>query len=497
MNSILEFYSRKDIQRQILLAAKDREIAVKYGDKGFGKRPDIVQYDLDILELVKQGATSFHISEEIWEDPLNLTPGMTKKQLDSLRKGWDLVLDIDSKEFEYSKILASLLIDALKFHGINYISLKFSGNAGFHIGIPSKSFPKEINNIKTNTLFPEAARVIAMYLRNIIKEPLTQKLLSYDSIAEITKKISKSENDLREKICSKCKSVAEPIKIKKYICENCSREETAEAEILVCLDCKEKMTRKDVEVYTCRNCGQLNKDELKEIELFNPFAVLDIDTILISNRHLFRSPYSFNEKSNLISIPLNLSDLNSFKREDASPDKVKIGPIFLDDSEIKIPEASHLIIQAFDWHTKTQKMEIKSEENKTKESYLTINTKIGSDYFPPCIKLIKSGLKDGKKRSLFILINFLKTCNYNEKELEEYILEWNKNNEEPLKEGYTKTQLSWHKKQKQNILPPNCSNKSYYADIGVCKPDNFCKFIKNPTQYSIKKYNLDTKSRKS
>ena len=66
-----------------------------------------------------------------------------------------------------------------------------------------------------------------------------------------------------------------------------------------------------------------------------------------------------------------------------------------------------------------------------------------------------------------------------------------------LKEGYTKTQLSWHKKQKQNILPPNCSNKSYYADIGVCKPDNFCKFIKNPTQYSIKKYNLDTKSRKS
>ena len=133
MNSILEFYSRKDIQRQILLAAKDREIAVKYGDRGFGKRPDIVQYDLDILELVKQGATSFHISEEIWEDPLNLTPGMTKKQLDSLRKGWDLVLDIDSKEFEYSKILASLLIDALKFHGINYISLKFSGNAGFHI----------------------------------------------------------------------------------------------------------------------------------------------------------------------------------------------------------------------------------------------------------------------------------------------------------------------------------------------------------------------------
>ncbi len=497
MNSILDFYSRKDIQRQILLAAKDREIAVKYGDKGFGKRPDIVQYESDILELVKQGATSFHISEEIWEDPLNLTPGMTKKQLDSIRKGWDLVLDIDSKEFEYSKILASLLIDALKFHGINNISLKFSGNAGFHIGISSKSFPKEINNIKTNTLFPEAARIIAMYLRNIIKEPLTQKLLSYNSITEITKKINKLENDLKEKICGKCKSVAESIKIKKYVCENCSREETAETEILICSDCKEKMTGKDIEIYICRNCGQLNKNELEEIELFNPFAVLDIDTILISNRHLFRSPYSFNEKSNLISVPLNISDLNSFKREDASPDKIKIGPIFLDDSEIKTPEASHLIIQAFDWHTKNQKIGVKSEENKNKEIYSTTNNKIEATYFPPCIKLIKLGINDGKKRALFILINFLKTCNYTEKELEEYVLDWNKNNEEQLKEGYIKTQLSWHKKQKQNILPPNCSNKLYYIDIGVCKPDNFCKFIKNPAQYSIKKYNLNTKSRKN
>jgi DNA primase large subunit len=37
---------------------------------------------------------------------------------------------------------------------------------------------------------------------------------------------------------------------------------------------------------------------------------------------------------------------------------------------------------------------------------------------------------------------------------------------------------------KEKIMPPNCDNEGYYINIGVCKPDNLCKKIKNPVQYA-------------
>src|SRR3989338_8005450 len=103
MDHILQFYSRKDIQKALIEHCKSREVAVKYGDGGYGKRPDTLGFEGDVLELAKQGATSFHISEERWQDPLGLKTGMQKKQLEELRIGWDLLLDIDSNFIEYSK----------------------------------------------------------------------------------------------------------------------------------------------------------------------------------------------------------------------------------------------------------------------------------------------------------------------------------------------------------------------------------------------------------
>ena len=79
MNPYLNYYLRKDIQSSIIKSAKNREVAVVYSDKGFGKRPDILQYENDIAELAKQGATSFHISEEHWKNPLLIRTGMSKK----------------------------------------------------------------------------------------------------------------------------------------------------------------------------------------------------------------------------------------------------------------------------------------------------------------------------------------------------------------------------------------------------------------------------------
>src|SRR3989344_7274825 len=164
LNVTLSYYKRRDIQEEIIKAAKNREIAVKFNDK-FGNRPDVLNNPNDILELAKQKATSFHASEELWSNPLQLNPNMKKHEIDALRIGWDLVLDIDCSLYEYSKIAADLVIKALKFNDIKSISCKFSGNKGFHIAVPFEAFPETIGNEKTRMMFPDAARKIAFYIK--------------------------------------------------------------------------------------------------------------------------------------------------------------------------------------------------------------------------------------------------------------------------------------------------------------------------------------------
>src|SRR3989344_9051573 len=88
------YYSRPDVQKAIFEFSKNREVAPSYMMESFGKRPDALEYIGDIFELVKKGATSFHCSEELWSQPLSLVTGMTEKQLNELRVGWDLILDI-------------------------------------------------------------------------------------------------------------------------------------------------------------------------------------------------------------------------------------------------------------------------------------------------------------------------------------------------------------------------------------------------------------------
>ena len=39
---------------------------------------------------------------------------MKPEDQNNLRKGWDIILDVDSKFIEFSKIAAELIIDALK-----------------------------------------------------------------------------------------------------------------------------------------------------------------------------------------------------------------------------------------------------------------------------------------------------------------------------------------------------------------------------------------------
>ena len=169
------YYSRPEIQKIIFEFCKNREVVPKYFE-GFGKRPDSFQFQGDLFELVKKGATSFHCSEEIWSNPLEISTELNEKQINDLRIGWDFLLDIDSKYIDFSKIMAKEIIKLLKFHGIKNVGLKFSGSKGFHMIIPWKAFPKEVNGIKTSEKFPEYPRIILKYINEKINKSLVQEI---------------------------------------------------------------------------------------------------------------------------------------------------------------------------------------------------------------------------------------------------------------------------------------------------------------------------------
>jgi len=169
------YYSRKDIQKALFQFSENREVVPRYFE-GFGKRPDAFQYKGDIFELVKKGATSFHCSEELWEDPLKISTDMNPKQLDDSRVGWDLLLDIDSKYLDYSKILAELIVKVLKFYNVKNFGIKFSGSKGFHILLPWKVFPKEINQIKVSEMFPEWPRILTKFIMEMCEKNLIKKI---------------------------------------------------------------------------------------------------------------------------------------------------------------------------------------------------------------------------------------------------------------------------------------------------------------------------------
>ena len=197
LGTALRHYKRQDIQEEMIAHAKSKEISVRYADGGFGKRPDILKYPADILELAKQGATSFHASEELWQNPLHLSTGMKKNELENLRIGFDLVLDIDCPFVEYSKIAADLLVKALNHHGIKNISVKFSGNKGFHIAVPFESFPKTIKDKEAKAYFPEVVRDIASYLSSMIMPILSKRIIQIEgSIEKIQEKTGKSFEDM-------------------------------------------------------------------------------------------------------------------------------------------------------------------------------------------------------------------------------------------------------------------------------------------------------------
>lgn len=199
------------------------------------------------------------------------------------------------------------------------------------------------------------------------------------------------------------------------------------------------------------------------------------------NRHLFRMPFSLHVKTWLVSLPLDPKKIMSFKLEDAKPDKVKPEESFLVNKD---GEATDVLIQALDWKSKFVKKEKKSEERIIKKP----GAPIPEEYFPPCIKLILNGIKDGKKRSLFTLIAFLRSVNWKDEDVEQAVIKWNQKNDSPLRDQLLKTQLKWHFRQPKALMPANCESDLFYKSIGVCKPEWGCS--KNPVNYAFKKFSV-------
>ena len=425
---LIKYYSRPEIQNAIFEAAKNREVGVQFANGGYGKRPDILQYPSDVLELVKQGVVAFNFSEERWEDPLEIQSGMQRKDLDKLRIGWDLVLDIDSDFLEYAIIAADLIIKALQYYNVP-VTIKFSGRAGFHIAVPWEAFPETVEGVETRLLFPEAPKKIAQYLENMIEKPLAEELLKTETIDELQKKT------------------------------------------------------------------QIPMEKLVVNGKFKVFEIMHIDTVLISSRHLFRAVYSINQKSGLISIPIDTKNVLKFDKEMANPEKITMDYInsykYLNTDVIK-SSARDLFVTAFDYsskksHDKDIERDFDEKERVEKLDYEEIKEAIPEKLFPPCIKLILNGeIADGRKRAVFILINFLKSAGWSQQMIEMRFKEWNKVLKNPLREQDYLGQLRYSK-DKEIIFPPNCDNKAYYIDIGVCKPDSVCSKIKNPVSYAKRK----------
>jgi DNA primase large subunit len=225
--------------------------------------------------------------------------------------------------------------------------------------------------------------------------------------------------------------------------------------------------------------------------------LIDIDTILISSRHLYRMPYSLHEKSGLCSIPIQPNQILKFEKELAKPENVKVNKElrFLDKNNIQPNQAKGLFDKALAEKTNREdKLEFQNKEIKPVD---IPESAIPEQFFPPCIKNILKGIEDGKKRSLFILTNFLISVGWDYDKIEALLKKWNKNNPEPLREVLIVGQLRYHKQQKKKILPPNCQNQMYYKDFGVCKPDNLCNRIKNPVNYAKRKTRFLNKEPKS
>jgi len=505
----LSYYSRKDIEKAIYEFCIKRETVPRYME-GFGKRPNSLEYPSEILSLVRNGATSFHSSEERWSSVMDLSVGKDSDDMNEMREGWDLLIDIDSKYFDYSKKAAISIIKALEFNKIKNIGVKFSGNKGWHIIVPWEAFPKEINGIETRKMFPVWPRKIMEYLMEVSK-PILEEEIMRDGGEEL-KKVARGIR------CEQCKNIASEsymitltcpsrtCRTSEQIRKNVKEVESSEKDSSFingkkrkCLQCSSPMQETSkVKFAICENsgCDNYKKDSIKNPDGFSSvpmhdiYETLGLDVILVSPRHLFRTPYSLHEKTALSSVVIDKSEIHKFTHKDADPVRVVVKNFL----PVSTPnEAKELLVQALDWTAKSKIDKSIKEKSETKSSFdgdspqkkfndvVIDRSKLTH---PPSIESILKGLADGRKRGLFIILNYFKSLNFTEEETLKIAEEWNSKNKKQLRDAYIVAQVQWTFKQKK-LLPPNY-DKPHYKGIGISPTDEELK-SKNPVSYAIRK----------
>jgi hypothetical protein len=506
------FYSNPKIRDVLFKFARDREVIPRYFES-FGKRPDTIQYPSDITGLVNRGATSFHASEEIWENPLEINSEMSSSEFSEVRKSWDLLIDIDSPYLDYSKIAAKLIIKELEKQGINNYGLKFSGSKGFHIIVPGSAFPEVFQEKETRKMFPEWPRAISEYLMYRIRPEynkiVTSQKINFEALKERTKL---SKEDITHVSCPNCDSKARKSNLVTFECDRCKMPYTRPnfkitKRKIKCLDetCPGFLkVKKEEESFFCDNCktNSLSKkikslssqghrakitytkearssQDLDFKEEVSGEKIASLDLVLVAPRHLFRMPYSLHEKTALASVVLSKKDIESFTPRDADPLKVKILDFY---PKSKPEEARMLLASAVKWKESQDEIgENVDSISKIKYSnFKKIDLKnVPEEYFPKPIRKLLKGLKEGRKRGLFILLTFLRSLNYAPEYINDKVRTWNKLNSPPLREGYIKSQISWMLKQKKQILPPNYKNNNFYKDLNLIESGKEPK-AKNP-----------------
>ncbi|MEM4500111.1 MAG: hypothetical protein QXD62_02055 [Candidatus Woesearchaeota archaeon] len=417
----LKYYSKVEVQEAICRESENREVGLMLISGEYLNRPEKITNPREIFEYAKKKVVSFHFSEELWKDPLQIG----KISNDELRIGWDFILDVDGFNLEISKLATLRFLQFLDQYEISY-GIKFSGNKGFHIGIPFECLPSEINEKPIQLLFPESARKVSSFINMKVSKKIEEDILKNYSVEDLTKMTGKSYERL------------------------------------------------------------ISNGSLKVSEL------VSIDTQLVSSRHLFRAPYSLNEKSGLVSVVISKQQFKNFERELAKPENVDTELWFINRKNAIKGSAKKLFITSLDYFSNdiftNDKVIKEKEESKRLEINPQISEKVRESLLssePPCIRKIKEGLKDGRKRSLFIYLNYLHSLNFSKEEIEKIILEWNKKNQPPLKDSYLNGQIKYFLKR-EPLKPPNCNKEGFYKDINICFPDKVCETIKNPLNYTLK-----------
>jgi hypothetical protein len=484
------YYSRKDVQDAMYAFCQHRETVPRYLE-GFGKRPDVFDYPSDIIALAKKGATSFHCSEELWGNPLDISTDMSPEQYNKIKIGWDFLIDIDSKYLDYSKIAAKVLIQVLEYHGVKNIGIKYSGSKGFHILVPYGAFPKELYGEKTKDKFPEWPRAIAGYLKEMTGEKINQAIIGMTG----REKLKQKGELISEHSCPNCHQSTIEKEVSKYKCGNCKSEMTsmkASRKILRCPNCQYNMDKiGSSKINFCEKC-KINTAQVsasrssfggREVENAKRFEVSEttksqvdsVDIVLVSPRHLFRAPYSLHEKTALASVVLTKEEMENFEVSLADPLKMKMRDYA---PKPKEDEARELLIQSLDWAKKKGNVVTKKYEGKGID---VKGLKITEDIFPDVIKKIMQGMKqDGRKRALSVLLSFFSSLELPQDFIEEKIQEWNGKNYKPLRDGYIKSQVDWAMRNKR--LPPNY-DKPTYKELGVLSETYG---LKNPINYTIR-----------